>query len=263
MRRGFAVLVCSVCRAGCLFSLLFLAAGPARCQDTAGSEPSPVPAWSAPLLWRPSAGEPGLTGPGGAGDREQSRAARPMSEASVPTPPLPLIGIPPCRIADTRGNGFAGQYGPPALAPGAPRSFVLTGQCGIPSTAQAVSLNVTVTNTQAPGFVKIFPEGGASPVVSTLNYTAGQTVANAAVVPLGTGGGVTVGAAAGTDLILDTDGYYDANGLITQVSAGTGLSGGGSSGNVTLGIAAGGVTSGELASSAVTSPKIAANAVTA
>jgi hypothetical protein len=119
-----------------------------------------------------------------------------------------------------------------------------------------------VTNTLGPGFVKIFPEGGASPVVSTINYSAGQTIANAAVVPLGTGGGVTVGAAAGTDLILDTNGYYDASGLITQVSPGTGLSGGGSSGNVTLGIAAGGVTSGELASNAVTSLKIAANAVT-
>jgi trimeric autotransporter adhesin len=47
-----------------------------------------------------------------------------------------------------------------------------------------------------------------------LNYVAGQTIANAAVVPLGTGGGVTVIAGvSGTDLILDTNGYYGPAGV--------------------------------------------------
>src|SRR6185295_5408631 len=67
---------------------------------------------------------------------------------ALPTSPLPLIGITPCRIADTRGNGFTGAYGPPALTQGSPRNFTLTGQCGISGSAQAVSLNITVTNTQ-------------------------------------------------------------------------------------------------------------------
>src|SRR5215831_5566380 len=185
-----------------------------------------------------------------------------QQEQAAPAP-LPLIAISPCRIIDTRGNGFTGQYGPPSLSSGSPRSFTLTGQCGIAGTAQAVSLNITVSNTLGPGFIKIFPQGGASPTVSTLNYIAGQTVANAAVVPLGAGGGVTIAAGvSGADLIVDTNGYYDGSGLITQVSPGSGLAGGGTSGNVTLGIAAGGVTSTELATNAVTSSKIAANAVT-
>jgi N-acetylneuraminic acid mutarotase len=213
--------------------------------------------WPAPLLWKSPAKPSGVdSGPG-------EGSPRPLHEAIAATP-LPLIAITPCRLIDTRGNGFTGQFGPPSLTAGSPRSFTLPGQCGIAGTAQAVSLNITVTNTLGPGFIKIFPQGGSSPTVSTLNYVAGQTVANAALVPLGVGGGLTIAAGvSGTDLIVDTNGYYDSSILITQVSPGTGLSGGGTSGNVTLGIAPGGVTSTELATNAVTSTKIAANAVTA
>jgi hypothetical protein len=227
----------------------------------AQEEPEAISNWAAPLFWsfggaerpRPEPGEPSRVG--------ESVQAAPVS---VPTAPLPLIGITPCRIADTRGNGFTGDYGPPILSAGVARSFALTGQCGIAATASAVSLNITVTGTQGSGFIKIYPKGATAPVVSTLNYQASQTVANAAVVPLGTDGAITVVAGvSGTQLIIDTNGYYDNVGLITQVSPGTGLAGGGTSGNVTLGIAAGGVTSTELADNAVTSPKIAANAVTA
>src|SRR5450759_5215576 len=35
------------------------------------------------------------------------------------TNPLPFIAITPCRVADTRGNGFTGAYGP--LTPGSSR----------------------------------------------------------------------------------------------------------------------------------------------
>ena len=63
----------------------------------------------------------------------------------------------------------------------------------------------------------------AQPTVSTLNYVAGQTVANAAVVPLGTAGGVTVIAGvSGTDLIIDTNGYYAPQAVVNTVN---GLSG--------------------------------------
>jgi hypothetical protein len=131
-----------------------------------------------------------------------------------PLSPLPLIGLTPCRIVDTRGNGFTGAYGPPSLAQGSPRDFALFGKCGIPASAGVVSLNVTVTNTQGPGFISIYPTGTSQPTVSTLNYVAGQTVANAAVVPIGSvgaGGAVTVVAGvSGADLIIDVNGYYGA-----------------------------------------------------
>jgi hypothetical protein len=91
------------------------------------------------------------------------------------------------------------------------RNFALLGgPCtGIPGGVNAYSLNITVTNTLGAGFIKMYPQGGSVPVVSTLNYVAGQTVANAAIVPAGTGGGITVVAGvSGTDLIIDINGYF-------------------------------------------------------
>ena len=135
-----------------------------------------------------------------------SPAARSTAAA---TAPLPFIGVAPCRIVDTRGA--AGPFGGPALAPGVSRDFALpSGPCaGLPASAKAYSLNVTATNTAGPGFLKMYPQGGPAPVVSTLNYVAGESVANAAVIAAGTGGGITVVAGvSGADLIIDVDGYF-------------------------------------------------------
>jgi hypothetical protein len=152
--------------------------------------------WPAPATWSPDS------------------VAGGVSTMDAVTSPLPFIGLSPCRIVDTRQAGFPAGYGTPALTAGVPRNFTLTGKCGIPPLAAAVSLNVTVTNTQGPGFILIFPQGAAQPDVSTLNYVAGQTIANAAVVPLGAGGGITVIAGvSGTDLIIDTNGYYAPAGV--------------------------------------------------
>src|SRR5215831_13260822 len=139
--------------------------------------------------------------------------------------------VTPCRIVDTRGP--AGTFGAPSLSPGSPRSFPLpTGPCaGIPTGVGAYSLNVTATNTQGPGFFKIYPQGGVAPVVSTLNYVGGQTVANAAIVPAGATGGITVAAGvSGADLVIDINGYYSQAlnplnyfSVVTSYSAGGGV----------------------------------------
>lgn len=159
----------------------------------ASAERAARPSWSAPAYF--------------SGARSTKAGAPSLQAASVP---MPFIAITPCRLADTRGNGFSGAFGPPALASGAPRSFPIAGQCGIPANAAAVSANVTVTQTAGPGFLTLYPQGDPLPPVSTLNYdAAGRTLANAAVVPLGAGGGLTVVAGvSGTEVILDVNGYY-------------------------------------------------------
>jgi cytochrome b561 len=87
----------------------------------------------------------------------------------------------------------------------------MVGSCGIPPEADAVAVNVTVTQPTAAGHITIYPSGIAVPLVSTLNYSAGQTRANNAIVQLGAGGAiaVTCGQAAGTaHFIIDVVGYF-------------------------------------------------------
>jgi Domain of unknown function DUF11 len=115
----------------------------------------------------------------------------------------------PCRVLDTRGPG---PHGGPALAPGPTRTFTIAGTCQVPPTAKAVSVNVTVTEPTVAGDLRIYPAGSAEPLASAINYAAGQTRANNALVPLGAGGGLEVLAeqASGTvHFILDVNGYFE------------------------------------------------------
>ena len=92
---------------------------------------------------------------------------------------------------------------------GAERSFVLTGVCAVPADAQAVAVNVTVTQPTVAGNLKLYPMGSPVPATSTLNFAPGQTRANNAIVLLG-GGAITVRNEAGgpTHLILDVNGFF-------------------------------------------------------
>jgi streptogramin lyase len=120
--------------------------------------------------------------------------------------------VTPCRVVDTRGNGFTGAYGPPSLAAHADRTFVIAGQCAIPVGAVAVSFNYTITNPTALGDLRTLPGGGTLPLVSTMNWGVTQTRANNAITPLGLSGDITVHVdqVTGTtvDLIIDVNGYF-------------------------------------------------------
>lgn len=114
--------------------------------------------------------------------------------------------VPLCRLADTRNP--PGPFGGPALVAKTERTFDIAGQCGVPTFASAISANATVTNTLGPGNLRFFPAGTARPLVSTSNWIGGQTLANNLTFALGVGGGVTVYATEGTDLIIDINGYF-------------------------------------------------------
>lgn len=139
-------------------------------------------------------------------------AAMVAREAWAQNGPYQYYPLTPCRVADTRaGSGFGSGYGPPSVGGGVSRSFTVAGQCGVPSGATAVVLNVAVWNTGTYGDFKIYPQGGTASVVSTLNWGPGVlALANAALVPLGATGGITVvNEGPGTvDLFFDVAGYF-------------------------------------------------------
>jgi hypothetical protein len=123
-----------------------------------------------------------------------------------------FYAVAPCRLIDTRNP--AGAYAGPALAATANRTFNLAGHCGIPAAAQAVAANVTVTGGTGQGDLRAFPGGAVAPAASVINFAAGQTRANNAVLPLSQDGNAALAfhadlpAGGAVQLIVDVNGYF-------------------------------------------------------
>jgi uncharacterized repeat protein (TIGR01451 family) len=132
-----------------------------------------------------------------------------VQQVAASAPSARFVPVVPCRIADTRAA--AGPFGGPVMAGGSTRSFAIPeSACAIPATALAYSLNVTVVPRGPLSYLTLWPAGLDRPLVSTLNSFQGTVAANAAIVPAGTNGAVSVYVTGTTDVILDIDGYFDA-----------------------------------------------------
>lgn len=104
----------------------------------------------------------------------------------------------PARMLDTRSAGMLSKKS--------------TKDVTVPSGAIAVSANLTLTGTSGAGFLTAYAADGNVPTVSSVNAVgAGRTVANHAIVPA-SGGGARFFADMQTNLIVDYDGYYLADG---------------------------------------------------
>jgi hypothetical protein len=129
---------------------------------------------------------------------------------ATPSVATSFYTVTPCRVVDTRGA--PGPAGAPALIAGGVRTFPIGGRCGIPTTARAASANLAVTGPTAAGNLRLYPAGTTPPLASAINYSAGQTRANNAVVPLSAAGELDVGCsqASGTvHFILDVNGWFE------------------------------------------------------
>jgi hypothetical protein len=127
--------------------------------------------------------------------------------ASASTQGLRFVPVTPCRVADTRNA--TGPFGGPSIAGGTSRDFVIPNSaCGVPATAQAYSVNITVVPMVGLGHLTVWPSGQPQAPVSTLNSWDGRAKSNSAIIPAGSGGAISIFASDTSHVVLDINGYF-------------------------------------------------------
>lgn len=119
--------------------------------------------------------------------------------------------ITPCRVLDTRGNGFAGLFGQPSLVAGTIRTLPITNAgCPVSSLARAYALNVTLVPIAGGPVtaVTLWPSGYPRPTVNTVVEPRGRIVATNALIASGPTGAIDVYSTNATDLVIDVGGYF-------------------------------------------------------
>ncbi|MCL4448172.1 MAG: hypothetical protein M1483_01745 [Actinobacteria bacterium] len=123
-----------------------------------------------------------------------------------------FVGTTPYRVCDSRGISAVGYATPcsgTSLLSSAPLTLNLAGVGPIPSNATAVVLNVTAVSPTNSGYLTVWPESAAQPVVSNLNFTSGNVIANSVTVGLGSTGKINIALYAGsTNVIVDVVGWF-------------------------------------------------------
>ncbi|HEY0520803.1 MAG TPA: hypothetical protein VGC84_15015 [Ilumatobacteraceae bacterium] len=115
----------------------------------------------------------------------------------------------PVRVYDSRAGQAPADVDPKApTTPNEPRGVDTTlNDSGVPTTANGVLINLTITGPKGNGFATAWPTG-AWPGTSNVNFAAGQDVAATAVVGCGPDATIQVLASVVTDFIVDVSGYY-------------------------------------------------------
>ncbi len=110
--------------------------------------------------------------------------------------------IVPRRLLDTRRPGSTRLGRDTAV------TVAVAGLGDVPAEATGVTLNLTAVHPTSSGFLTVSPSFGARPATSTVNFVAGQVVANRAITGLA-GGSVSVFAgAAASDVLVDVVGWF-------------------------------------------------------
>jgi hypothetical protein len=134
----------------------------------------------------------------------------------------------PQRLVDTRAGqlgvleqpgGTIGSDVAVRMTPNVPMRLVVGNQGGLPAAPTGMTINATVAAPPAGGFLTLYPcpdLATAAPSTSTLNYRAGLTTGNSAIVS-SSAGGVCMVASQPVNVILDVTGYF-SNGFTSLAS---------------------------------------------
>jgi hypothetical protein len=116
----------------------------------------------------------------------------------------------PFRFVDTRDRYRAelniGTSGA-RLGAGQVLTIQVAGVRGVPADAKAVSVNVTVTGAAGSGYLTAWP-CGARPLASTANFMAGESVSNAAQLPLSADGRLCIFTQTAAHVVVDMNGWW-------------------------------------------------------
>ena len=131
-----------------------------------------------------------------------------------------FTGLTPARLMDTRpglptidgqadGAGKLGAQGVTTLD--------VTGRGGVPASGVgAVAVNITVTEPTGDSYLVAWPTGSPRPTASTVNFRAGQTVPNMAIVEVGQNGRISLYNLSGsTHVVVDVLGWFPTSGAYT------------------------------------------------
>ncbi len=125
-------------------------------------------------------------------------------------------GVVPARLLDSRPGGQTvdGLFAGVGRVQSAGVDIGVLGRAGVPASGvAAVVVNVTVVAPSDAGFVTVRPAGALAPNASNLNFSAGQTVPNLAVVPVGLFGAISLSVSSGsTHLLVDVQGWFADDG---------------------------------------------------
>jgi len=189
-----------------------------------------------PLVFTWAQEEPYLANPSAQGSSSINNTdPSPAADPAPATPPTPVAGlaymaITPTRVCDTRPGNPSDLSGPYAqcngafdqgetLGPGSTLQVQVAGNgYPVPSDAASVVMTITVTGTTSPGYLTVYPSGTPRPMASSLNWSAGETVANLVTSAIGNSdGAVSVYNSAGnTNVIVDVEGYFTLPSNTTQ-----------------------------------------------
>ena len=113
-----------------------------------------------------------------------------------------LTAIGPTRIVDTRANGGFVRLSATTMR------VIVAGRNGVPATATAAAISLSVKSAVAPGYLTAWPSGSAQPNASALNFERAQNVTNTLFVQLGEGGAIDVYSPVAVTTIIDVTGFF-------------------------------------------------------
>ena len=122
--------------------------------------------------------------------------------------------VTPTRILDTRTGTGTGTGTAAPVAAGGTLTLPITSISSVPAAdISAVVMNVTVTKPAKSGNLTVYPGSGSVPLVSNLNFSAGETVPNLVTVQL-SGGEVSFHNNSGgtVQVVADLEGFYGPGG---------------------------------------------------